>query len=146
MSDTFQVTSQDYWQQIREIAAHAAAVEVIEGDAHEYLHERIDGHQYVIYTGKALCVLMHTSNDDAYLDEMGELPKVNSVTELYSPLAYFAMMADVRDCRADEEAEITLGYDCPGDAQTKYAKMTLGKLRDDYASLAEMYNNLHIAD
>lgn len=45
----------EYWAQIREIAADLVSEHKGDEDAiQDALHETIDGHEYVIYTGKSL--------------------------------------------------------------------------------------------
>lgn len=47
-----------------------------EDSAREWLSERVDedtdGHEFVIYTFKAKCLLLASDNEDAYQDEIGE--------------------------------------------------------------------------
>lgn len=143
------ITYFDYWQQVRQIATTAKVRELLDqGDVQDYLHETIDGHAYIIYTFKAMAVLMHTCNDDAAWDDQGQhwLHEASSMSDLYTRAAYWAMLADVRDCEPDDDVEITLSYDCPGVRTAKYVTMTLGELRENIDELRENYENLHIAD
>lgn len=92
-------------KEIRSIAADARK-EAREQDAdlHDYLHELIDGHQFVIYVHKARAVLLHSSNENAIFEELGS-QEVESMEELYSKAAYFAMLADVTEELPDEDEE-----------------------------------------
>jgi hypothetical protein len=57
----------------------------------DWLHETIDGHEWIIYTWQARCVLVATDNPDAYEGEMGEKPGT------VEQAAYMAMCVDVRE-------------------------------------------------
>ena len=77
-----------YNEEIRSLAKEYATQPASTRD--EWLNETCDGHEWVIYTFKARCVLIATDNPDAYEDEMGEpAPKVEAA-------AMMAIMADVR--------------------------------------------------
>lgn len=89
-----QVSSQEYWSEVRELAVETLTLPADE--QMDWLHETIDGHEFVIYTAKALCVLMHTNNDDEVF-ESGDLADCKNSTAVYSRMAYFAMVADVLD-------------------------------------------------
>ena len=60
-------------------------------DASDWLHETIDGHEWVIYTLKARCVGIATDSPDACQDETGEPASSPEVA------AFWSMYADVRD-------------------------------------------------
>ena len=60
-------------------------------DPEDWLHETIDGHEWVIITWKARLVLVCSDNPDAYEDDMGEKPTSPEVA------AYAAMQRDVRE-------------------------------------------------
>ena len=92
------LTYREYWDEIRHLAElytsedkraeHGYGAEVGAGD---WLHETLDGHEFIIYTYKARCVLEHSENDDAMPEETGEKVDWHSP----EPGAYYAMMADV---------------------------------------------------
>lgn len=137
----------DYWQQIREIATRAAVVRLLDGDDYEYLHNTVDGHQFVIYTGKALCVLMHTSNDNAYFDDFGPLSelKVTDVSTLYTQIAYAAMTADIHGQDPDPDVTVTLNYsDATG--KTCYLTLPYREIVDQIDALRDKYENLNCDD
>ena len=58
---------------------------------YEWLHESLDGAEEVIYTARSKAVLLASSNDDAYLEEMGEAPPDVHVA------AFWALQRDVMD-------------------------------------------------
>lgn len=95
----------EYWAEINEIAANARREAKDQGmDLYDYLHETIDGHQFVIYTYKARHVLQYSSHEDAIFEELGD-QTVESMSGIYTPAAYFAMLADVGDALPDESDE-----------------------------------------
>lgn len=74
--------------------------EIEDSDALETrLHETCDGSERIIYTSKALDVLRWTEHDDAALEEMGSdaLASVDTSSEVYTRLAYFALRADISE-------------------------------------------------
>lgn len=85
----------EYHAEIRNLAREALAIP--EKDRDEWIHQTIDGHEWVIYTFKARCVLIATDNPDAYMEDFGEPPPTVEAQ------AYAAMMRDVRE--AIERAE-----------------------------------------
>ena len=100
---TLAFTEQEYWREVQAIAesAHEEAKEH-GGGLGDYLHETIDGHQFVIYTHKARAVLLHSPNENAIFEEMGD-QVAGSMEGLYSMAAYWAMLADVQSVLADAE-------------------------------------------
>jgi hypothetical protein len=66
-----------------------------EEDRDTWLHETIDGHEFVIYTAKAQAVILASNNPDAEEEETGEASTDDSRR------AYFAMRADVREHMED---------------------------------------------
>jgi hypothetical protein len=83
------VVRQWYFDEIRAIVEEAKTKG--EDEVEDYLHETIDGHEFVIYTYKARLVMICTDHPDAFEEEMGDKP------ETVEQAAYGAMMADVRD-------------------------------------------------
>lgn len=109
------ITAREYYDEIRSICT--SAVEEFnkrDGDEepdewfHDWLHQTIDGHQWIIYTWYNTQVLTHTDNRDAYWEAFGEAPQADDHGQLMATLAYSAMAADVQfrmDMSAlDEEA------------------------------------------
>lgn len=94
---------QEYWTEIRSICDEAKA-EVISGEIadedalNDWLHEHIDGHEFVIYTFKNHIVLLVSGNDGAYVEELGAEGLVDKHGCLnWAGMAYMAMLADVRE-------------------------------------------------
>lgn len=111
MSGTNEYSEQEYRTSIdrlaREVLRRVREEDADEGDA---LHEECDGDQWVIYTYRAKLALTFSKNDDAIFDEMGAdaLAGVNSMSDVYSRAAFFAVRADVcerlAELRDEEEA------------------------------------------
>jgi hypothetical protein len=94
----------DYWQTVQstvdDLVAEITAGNVDKDDAHDWLHEQIDGNYWVIYTYRAKCVVAFFSdNGDAQFDEGIEIDHSQGID--WSALAYFAMLADCRDRMPD---------------------------------------------
>ena len=71
-----------------------AKEEKLTADAvNDRLWEFVDNHHWIIYTRYNLMILMVSRNDEACLDEMGEMPREN----WKAAMAFFAMLADVRE-------------------------------------------------
>lgn len=139
------VSYHDYWREVREIATCAAVRELLDqDDIAEYLHETIDGHQYVIYTFKARAVMLHTDNDNAMWGEMG-LDGAECMSDVYTRGAYWAMLADIHDATPDGDVMVTLHYDDPTGA-TKYLTLPYSEIVAQIDDLRETYNNLQCND
>jgi hypothetical protein len=112
------ITYREYWTEVDRLAEELSSTpEELEesygsDDAYEILNQMIDSHEFIIYTAKALKVMEYTDNDDAYFEEMGGPPQVDSFSSLLPPLAYFAMQADVlnRMSRANPTQAHSHGY------------------------------------
>lgn len=83
-----------YWNEIRSLAIdlmeRIESGELADEDAvTEDLEQTIDGHEFVIYTGKAMLALYCSENEDAVEDAGFENPTTEQ-------RAYHAMIADVR--------------------------------------------------
>lgn len=89
-----------YYDEIRSLAAEAVREFPFPADENDddeneepradWLHETIDGHEFVIYTVKAQAVILASDSHDAMEDETGEKGTDEQ-------RAYFAMLADVRE-------------------------------------------------
>ena len=94
------ITASDYWSEISSIAENVKQdVRENEGDVSDALHEAIDGHQWVIYTGYNLDVLKHCSDESAGIDEglidANAALAEGGLSRLTAQLAYCAMERDV---------------------------------------------------
>ena len=56
---------------------------------YEWLHETLDGSEEVIYTARSKAVLLASSNEDAYTEEIGEVPP-----DVHAA-AFWALRADI---------------------------------------------------
>lgn len=70
-------------------------------DLETYLHESVDGNYWVIYYHAAYRVPLLSNHDDAWEDAGLELPTEH--TNVPSFIAYWALLADVRDRMTDGE-------------------------------------------
>jgi hypothetical protein len=101
------ITYQEYWNEIEPIVKNcfdSKEYDDIDEDTWtERLQEQIDGHQWIIYTGRNYEVLLLSKNETAIDDigfEAGDFAKV--VTQA----AYFAMEADCLDYFSNNRDEI----------------------------------------
>ncbi len=93
------ILQRDYFNDVRGIveeAKEAVKDEEITDDesATEWLDQRLDGTNRIIFTAQAWQVLIHSSNDAAYAEQFGELPVSDGVLDI-SAMAYMAMREDV---------------------------------------------------
>lgn len=92
------MTKAEYYNEIKSLAEYFA----IDGawkqnnldERSDAIHELIDGHQFVIYYGKAADVVRHSDNSNAMFDELGQ-QEVTDLDTLNTQLAFFAMVADI---------------------------------------------------
>jgi len=97
----------DYWAEVKQIAE---AVNNREGysddvDIHDILWECIDSHNWVIYSFKAMFIMLHTDNADAFLDMGMGLPD-GSWWDIVTQFAHCAFMADVEQAISRIETEV----------------------------------------
>ena len=89
------VLTRDYMGNVRDVVVSlldaVASGEVTDaGEMSERMHEKIDGHQRVIYTWQARCGLLVSDHEDAYAEETDGSADP-------SVLMYWAMLADVHE-------------------------------------------------
>ena len=68
----------------------------------ETIHERVDGHHWVIYTRYHHAILAHSTNENAFQDvycdhTAGEYLANNGIDAMITTMAFYAIEADVRD-------------------------------------------------
>jgi hypothetical protein len=87
----------NYWATVKDIAKEALEAEQRGEDAHDYIHESVDGSHYVIYTHANVTALQESENESAAFDDMGAdaLAGCDSYSAVMARLAYYAMSADV---------------------------------------------------
>jgi hypothetical protein len=75
-------------------------------DLETYIHESVDGSEWVIYYGRAHAVCGWSENADAIVDELGidAFAGAVSLAECHQRAAYWAMLADVREA-CDEASD-----------------------------------------
>lgn len=106
----------EYWKEIKSIAANlvSEAMQEKDNDREEaeeyindsYLHETIDGHQWVIYYSYNDDVLKYSDNDEAYQDcysneDLGALVAEKGLDDAKTMMAFFAMYQDVQNHLSD---------------------------------------------
>lgn len=92
----------DYYREINAIAEEAAELcrkgdLTTEEELSEWVHEAIDGHEWVIYTHHAFDVLRSSENETAYIDNFGGDGLVVNGTMNWAGLVFEAMRADVEE-------------------------------------------------
>jgi hypothetical protein len=87
-----------YYTRCSDIAREALEIED-EDERETFLNESVDGSEWVIYTYRARLVAVLTDNVDAISDAIG-----GDVSPTPVAIAYFAMLADVRQQMASLEA------------------------------------------
>jgi len=86
----------DYYSDVRGVAQDLARA-MKEGEVDEFsdaLHEAVDGTQRVIYTYQARVGLICTDNQDAYVEDFGEVPLENGNIK-WEAMMFVAMEKDV---------------------------------------------------
>lgn len=106
------ITAQEYWREVNELADSIACEAMQQADNNReqaeelvndsLLHEMIDGHQWVIYSGYNLDVLQYSDNDEYMVDNFGgdelvHVLKEQGLSGLHNALAFWALYADVQD-------------------------------------------------
>ena len=93
------MTKSEYWAEIKSLADETvrACRDGEVDDLHDYLHERIDGHSYVIYTRENHDVIRWTENEDYTAREFGADSLVRDGSIHWALIAYGAMYGDLTD-------------------------------------------------
>ena len=108
VQDAENILRREYWQQVHGIIEDAKQA-ILDGEITDtegldtWLHETIDGHQWVIYTKYNFFVLLYSDNESAYVDDFGQEGLVRDGAINWAAMAYCAMMADVRASLPDED-------------------------------------------
>lgn len=92
------ITYNEYYKQtqaiVDELLERLDDGEFNDDELDDQLHEAIDRHEYIIYTGKSLAVLVHSNNWTEIDDMEHEFQDMSSTVTV---AAYWAMLADVRE-------------------------------------------------
>ena len=104
------LSKSQYYDEVDSLAKEALEDGRDHDEAMDWIHETIDGHQWVIYCAYNLEVIQHSDNayaiEDCYDGEgYAQLMKDGGLSKLHSVMAYFAMHADVSQRLADLEEE-----------------------------------------
>lgn len=92
------VLAQDYHAEIIDGRDEVRRLVVEEGmEQGDAVHEYVDGLARVIYTGQAISALRYceSGSENAYIEEIGEVPLDESGDIHWSGLAYMAIKADI---------------------------------------------------
>lgn len=96
------ITEREYRAEIKSLV-RAARKECKgrQSDIEDYLYEQCQQHEYVIYDGKALCVLLYSVNESSFADEFGadaaDILKKEGWSMMIFAAASFAMYKDCLD-------------------------------------------------
>ena len=95
------MTSHEYWKQVDGIVSdlieEGQADKLDTDELTERLHETIDGHEWVIYTGYHYEVLQHSPNDGYSVENFGADSIVKDGVLDTAALAYGALYGDVSE-------------------------------------------------
>ncbi len=96
----------EYHNEVRSLAddvrAEVKAGRLADSEAVDtYLHETIDGHQWVIYTWRSQMVALVSDNSDAFVDQFGTEGLVKDGAINWAGMAYCALEQDVRESLGD---------------------------------------------
>lgn len=95
----FQINDYILRREAKSLAEQAIAeVEQYGGDHFELLEQAVDGHEWVIYTYKALllCAECDTNDGEQWLEDIGSEP-TNDIGKLATLTAYATLLAAARD-------------------------------------------------
>lgn len=110
------MNSNEYWAEVNSLADMIASEtmanhnndrEQAENEINDsYLHETIDGHEWVIYYSYNLDVIKHSDNADYCADNFGAEALAHSLEQgglntLHCHIAFWALYADVQDRLSD---------------------------------------------
>lgn len=84
------IDQRDYWNEVKDCARAVKE----EG---EDLDQLVDQHQWVIYTWANLQILVHSKNENAYFEELGEKLATEDFSSTVQTLAYWAFLADIQE-------------------------------------------------
>lgn len=94
------VLEADYFNDVlgiaKEIAKELKKGEIDEDEVRDRIHEDVENDQRIIYTYQARIALLCSDNNDAYVDEVGEVP-LQGRNIHWEALASAAMQQDVFD-------------------------------------------------
>tara|TARA_R110002020_G_scaffold46851_3_gene133456 strand:- start:4968 stop:5258 length:291 start_codon:yes stop_codon:yes gene_type:complete len=89
------ITQHQYHEEVQAIAEDCTAQP--EDERHEWLHQTIDGHEWIIYTWKAKHVMLWTDNEDAAAEVGCAFSSEMNHGEYTTRAAFYAMFQDVVD-------------------------------------------------
>lgn len=97
------ITSEQYVAEIKSIAASIVFYEEKTQLNDELIENAVDRHKWNQYNSYSLCVLMHTKNDDAFVNKYGSQALADfmeqnneSMCRLFNVIAHAAMCEDIK--------------------------------------------------
>ena len=90
----------EYWKEVANLAHYFDrdwVHDYPEMDRFDALHELLNYHEYIIYYAKAMKVIQHTENLDAFQEQMGSLPEADHFGQACIQVAFMAFMQDITD-------------------------------------------------
>ncbi len=101
MTQDHSPTYHEYHSEIESLAEQYKAEDPVDRDdvedAEDWLHQTIDGHEFVIYTAKAWAVCWHSQHEDAVFEDGEALGDLDNMGSIMCRAAYYAMRADVHE-------------------------------------------------
>ena len=98
-------SERDYWEHVASLAREVEEQARGGCDRHDATWEAVDGSAWVIYTAGNLGVLRATRNDDAAWENGEGVDGCSSSSEVYTRMAFYALLADVEAEVSDEACE-----------------------------------------
>jgi hypothetical protein len=109
--DKSTITQKEYWREIANVAKNAKsetktcgqALDTWRERAFEHVREIVDGHHWIIYTWCYPWVLIHTRNEDALFDQMGDdaLAGKTDYSSVMQVMAFAAMLQDAEEALSE---------------------------------------------
>tara|TARA_R110000824_G_scaffold102507_1_gene243873 strand:+ start:138 stop:512 length:375 start_codon:yes stop_codon:yes gene_type:complete len=101
------ITYSDYWAEVKQIAEAVNNREGYSDDVEtsDILFQCVDSHNWVIYSYKAMFIMLHTDNANAFLD-MGVGVPDGSWWDIVTQFAHCAFSADVEQAISRIETEV----------------------------------------
>lgn len=96
MSDT-DYSERDYLNTVELHAREALRREKEGEDLFDAIHEEADGSAWVIYTYRARLALRYSKNEDAIFEHGEGLRNVDSMADVYTVAAFFALRQDIAE-------------------------------------------------
>ncbi len=97
VKDAEAVLRAEYWQAVRNYAQQFIDESEEIEDKYDYLHQLVDGSEWIIYTHRNFKVLMFSENDDIYIEDFGTQGLLQNARINWAALAFSAFERDILD-------------------------------------------------